>query len=337
MERGAQLVKTATNRDKSTHTQRAHMQKQNGCSSLTAHLSASVVLYPRMICQRKKKAVSGRASNAYNRQAHCCVAVLLYMSEFGPGQVRASEEQQVCRASVKASEEQAWSKGAARVTRRVDLGCASSQTRNPALKSKMILSRARLTQTFLYVGSLACTYASTPPQTTRNSVMARPKNITTTLPHVNRKLNEPAASGCRPRAVTASAHPLHLRTGSAYPLHHSLALSRPARTHTPTHCPRTSTAPPPSRCHCQRAPAGPTHRHTASAYTLTTGHTPAEIRRRTRRGRRTMRCSKTCIAQTDRTQTIEEGCLPHSPCTCTPFLAPHFCFEASKIRYRPTQ
>jgi len=107
--------------------------------------------------------VSGRASNAYNSQAHCCVAVLWYMSEFGPGQVRASGEQQECRASVKASEEQAWNKGAVRVTRRVDLGCASSQTRNPALKSKMILSRARLAQTFLYVGSLACMYASPPP------------------------------------------------------------------------------------------------------------------------------------------------------------------------------
>jgi hypothetical protein len=128
---------------------------------------------------------------------------------------------------------------------------------------------------------------------------ARQKNITTTLPHVNRTLTDPAAGGCRPRAVPASAHPLRLRTGSAYPLHHSLALSRPARTHTPTHCPRTSTAPPPSRWHCQRAPAGPTHRHTASAYTLSTGLTPAAIRRRTRRGRRTMRCSKTCTAQTD--------------------------------------
>jgi len=67
--------------------------------------------------------------------------------------------------------------------------------------------------------------------------------------------------------------------------------------------------------------------HTASAYTLTTGLTPAAIRRRTRRGRRTMRCSKTCTAQTDRTQTIEEGCLPHSPCTGLPWLAPHFGFE----------
>jgi len=158
---------------------------------------------------------------------------------------------------------------------------------------------------------------------------ARPKN-TTTLTHVNCTLTDPAAGGCRPRAVTASAHPLHLCTGSAYPLHHSLALSWPARTHTPTHCPRTSTALPPSRCHCQRAPATPPHRHTASAYTLTTGLTPAAIRRRTRRGRRTMRCSKTCTAQTDRTQNIEQGALPHSPCTCTPCLAPQFAWNLTR-------
>jgi hypothetical protein len=164
---------------------------------------------------------------------------------------------------------------------------------------------------------------------------ARPKNITITLPHVNRTLTDPAAGGCRPRAVTASAHPLHLRTGSAYPLHHSLALSQPARTHTPTHCPRTSTALPPSRCHCQRAPARPTHRHTASAYTLTTGLTLAAIRRRTRRGRPTMRYSKTCTAQTDRTQAIEEGGLPHSPCNETPCPRPRspLCLQLDAQRY----
>ena len=197
---------------------------------------------------------------------------------------------------MKASEEQAWSKGAARVTRRVDLGCASSQIRNPALKSKIILSRARLTQTFFMWEAIACMYSPT-PQT--NSVMeASQKNITTTLPHVNRTLTDPAAGGCRPRAVTASAHPLL------------------------PHCPCTSTAPPTSRCHCQRA--RPTQRHTTtSAYTLTTGITQAAIRRRTRRGRRTMRCSKTCTAQTYRMQTIEEGCLPHSPGTASPWLAPN--------------
>ena len=140
-------------------------------------------------------------------------------------------------------------------------------------------------------------------------------------------MNPPLVGAALALSLPARTHPLHLGTGSAYPLHHSLALLRQARTHTPTHCLHTSAAPPPSRCHCQRAPAGPTHCHTASAYTLTTGLTPAAIRRRTQRGRRTMRCSKTCTAQTDRTQTIEEGCLPHSPRTATPWLAPHSGFE----------
>ena len=136
---------------------------------------------------------------------------------------------------------------------------------------------------------------------------ARQKNITTTLPHVNRTLTDPAAGGCRPRAVPASAevHPyLPAR------IHYTSALA--------VHTPCTT----PSRCHGQRAP---THRHTARAHPLhrrpravtanahpltnTPPHrqcvhakhwlTPAAIRRRTRRGRRTMRCSKTCTAQTD--------------------------------------
>jgi len=36
-----------------------------------------------------------------------------------------------------------------------------------------------------------------------------------------------------------------------------------------------------------------------------------------------MRCSKTCTAQTYRTQTIEEGCLPHIHGTASPWLAPN--------------
>ena len=89
------------------------------------------------------------------------------------------------------------------------------------------------------------------PQTTRNSVMeARQKNITTTLPHVNRTLTDPAAGGCRPRAVPASAevHPyLPAR------IHYTSALAVHTRCTTP------------SRCHGQRAP---THRHTARAHPL---------------------------------------------------------------------
>ena len=147
---------------------------------------------------------------------------------------------------MKASEERAWSKGAAKVTRRDDLGCASSQTRNPALKSKMILSHARLTQTFLYVGSLACCLPP-PPQTTRNSVMeARQKNITRTLPHVNRTLTEPAAGGCRPRAVTASAHPSttppHWQCIPAAPLPRAVTASAHPHTDTlPAHIHCTAT------------------------------------------------------------------------------------------------
>jgi len=40
-----------------------------------------------------------------------------------------------------------------------------------------------------------------------------------------------------------------------------------------------------------------------------------------------MRYSKTCTAQTDRTQAIEEGGLPHSPGTGAPCLAPHFAWN----------
>ena len=67
--------------------------KTNGCSSLTAHLVRVSCFIIQDDLPVQTKAVSGRASNAYNRQAHSCVKVLWYMSEFGPGQVRASEEQ----------------------------------------------------------------------------------------------------------------------------------------------------------------------------------------------------------------------------------------------------
>jgi len=65
---------------------------------------------------------------------------------------------------------------------------------------------------------------------------ARPKNITTTLPHVNRKINEPAASGCRPCAVPASAHapttPRHWQCVPAAPLPGAVTAS--AHPHTDT-------------------------------------------------------------------------------------------------------
>ena len=154
---------------------------------------------------------------------------------------------------MKASEQQAWSKGAARVTRRVYLRCTSSQTRNPVLKSKIVPLCTRYTQTFLYVGSLA--FMPPPPNNQKLCDGGSCKNISTTLPHVNTTLTDPAAAGRRPRAVChCQRAPLHLRTGSAYPLHHSLALSRPARTHYTDTLPVRTRCTTPSRCHGQRAP-----------------------------------------------------------------------------------
>ena len=105
----------------------------------------------------------------------------------------------------------------------------------------------------------------------------------------------------RPHNVTASAHPLHHCIASGYPLH--------------------------------RSPhAVPVHIHHTVSRTLRTNCTialtTAAIRRR---DRGTMRCSKTCTAQTDRTQTIEEGFLPHCRCTCQPFLARHFMVRQSRV------
>ena len=156
---------------------------------------------------------------------------------------------------------------------------------------------------------------SPPPTTRRTVIEACPKNISTALPHVKPALTDPAAAGAPPsrcRCQCAPTTPPHCsRTFSTPPPWRCHSQRAPT---TLPHCPRTSTAPPTSRCHCQRA--RPTQRHTtASAYTLTTGLTPAEIRRRTRRGRGPMRCSKTYTAQTDRTQTLEQGGSPDSVCT----------------------
>ena len=95
-------------------------------------------------------------------------------------------------------------------------------------------------------------------------------------------------------------------------------------------CPRTSTAPSPSQCHCSAHPihgrngyplyrspqAVPAHIHYTASRTVrthcTTALTPVTNRRRTPRGRRTMRRSKICTAQPKRMQTFEESGSPES-------------------------
>ena len=176
----------------------------------------------------------------------------------------------------------------------------------------------------MYVKSLAYFVCPTPPQTTRRTVMeACPKNISTILPHVKHALTDPAAAGAPPSRC-------HCQCAPTTPPHCSRTFTTPPpwRCHcqrAPTtlpHCPRTSTAPPTSRCHCQRA--RPTQSHTtASVYRLTTGLTPAAITRRTRRGRGPMRCSKTGTAQTDRTQTLEQGGSPDSVGSLAWLLLPY--------------
>jgi len=127
-------------------------------------------------------------------------------------------------------------------------------------------------------------YAHHPPTTGRTVMEARPKNMSTTLPHIKPALTDPAAAGAPPSRC-------HCQCAPTTPPHCSRTCTTPppwrchcqrAPTTLPNY-PRTSTAPTTSRCHCQRA--RPTQRHTtASAYTKATGLTPATIRRRTRRG-----------------------------------------------------
>ena len=93
-----------------------------------------------------------------------------------------------------------------------------------------------------------------------------------------------------------------------------------------THCQCVPAAPPPSRCHCQRAPTRQTRSHTAVHTRCTTSLTPVEIKQRTRRGCRSIQRSKTCTAQPERMQNLEEGGSPDSLRTGPPWLAPHFRF-----------
>ena len=134
-------------------------------------------------------------------------------------------ERQVCRASVSTSEEQASEQVSSQSHATGCFRVCEQPDKNTHAQVQIILSRARLTQTS-YVDSLGCM----PPPNTGSTVMeARPKNVSTTLPHVKPTLTDPAAAGRRPRAVChcqrAPTTPSHWQCVPAAPLPRAVTAS----------------------------------------------------------------------------------------------------------------